>query len=86
MEQYGIKNGSVFTIYQGDEEYVVCDLVTHEFDDDTESTVPLSNPYVVFRSVKNINEMKPAHERCIMPLTHFTALAIVKPITDRIYD
>jgi hypothetical protein len=83
MEQHGIKTGTVFTIGGGTDEYVVSDLVTHFWNVNAKRVEALPDPDVVFRSVANINSMKPVHEQIKMPLSLYKTDCKIKPLTTR---
>lgn len=84
MKQYAIRTGEVFTI--GNDEFVICDLITHRWNTGGQCIESLPDPEVVFRRVANINAMKPVHEQIIMPLSIYKVIGKPKSLTERINE
>lgn len=84
FEQYGLKSGTVFTIGTAADEYVICDLITHRWVNSAKRIEVLTDPFVVFRTVANINSWKPVHEQMQMLLSEYQTLCTVHPLISRI--
>jgi len=90
MEQYGITNGTVFTLQDHPFQYVICDMVNWLATAKNGKTFiyasmeEMNDPIVVFRSVENINSKSPIFQQIGMPLSEYKKFATELPLSNRL--
>jgi hypothetical protein len=75
-KHYAIETGFLFT--EGDRDYIVVDVITHQFDAGKKLHGALPDPLVVYRP---LNFSIDLHERCMMPLSLFAQKYFSQPLT-----
>jgi len=84
MEQYGIKNGTVFTLRDQPFQYVICDIVNWWWNISGTHYEEMQDPIVVYRSVNNINSKPVFCQQIGMPLSEYKKFATELPLSSRI--